>query len=360
MPVRVKRVFLGFISAVILLSLLALLVSVVITDMREARDAARKEELLHKELISSGLIGEQIELEREIKRLSDKEADRLPTVTFLFCEPDALIYDSIRPVMSIFGVHGTISISLESMPGDVGNLTVEQYRGLIKSGYSTAALYDGETPLDEYLAELSGRAHLLGIEMPKVLYVCGKIEGSYFYLTDYDEEGKPIFTNELKTVLDFYGIEQVVQETYQSKIVAYQNFYEPLYYCESLGYNAMNENIGRLASGSLYETFKNKAAVVYSINFDFDRAFGAFYGEYDTSVLGGDGSTADDFARMLAAINDYGSSLRILDVGGVAKYRKEYNEKLELDLGTDLMLKSLRERLCEVELGIAAITDKYK
>ena len=357
---KLKKVLLSIIAVIILISLFALLVSVIAEDISEQKEAALKEQLTFKELISSGLLAEQMELEREIKKLSDKEADRLPTVSFLFCEPSAVIYDSIRPVMSIFGFWGTISSSLNSMPGDAGNLTVEQYQSLLGSGYSSAVLYDGTLPLSEYLSRFSQRCVSLGIEMPNVIYVCGRESGEYVFVTEYDADGKPIFTNELETVLDTYGIKQIVQETYQSKIVAYQDFYGPFRYCESLGYNAMNERIGRLASGSLYETVKNKAAVVYSINFDFNKSFGAFYGEYDPTLTAGDGTTTDDFARMLAAINDYGSSVMISDVEKVAEYRKEYNERLELDSETDERIASLRARLLEVEAGIAAIKEKYR
>ena len=104
---------------------------------------------------------------------------------------------------------------------------------------------------------------------------------------------------------------------------------------------------------------KNKAAVVYSINFEFDNSYGAFYGEYDPRVSAGDGTTTDDFARMLRAVSDYGSNIKITDVASVAKYREEYNKRLEIDAETDVRIAQLEARLVEVNAAIEEIKRKY-
>lgn len=354
-----KNAIIRAVCLILVAAMAAFYVIIVVDDIRDKREAERIETLIHKELITSGLISEKITLERDIAMLLDKEKDRVATVTFLFREPKRTIYESIRPVIGIFNVKCTIAISPSSMPGANGNLTVGQYQGLLGEGNSAAILYDGSKLLSKYLDEVSVGCETLGIEMPKVLYVCGTYEGKGIWLTEYDSDGNPIFTADLNNTLSKYGIEQVVQETYQTKLVAYEHFYEPFIYCEALGFNAMNDSVGRLASGSLYEALKNKAAVVYSINFEMENSYGAFYGEYDSRLYSGDGTTTDDFVRMLRAVCEYGSSIMITDVGSVAEYRYEYNEKLQIDTDSDELLEQFTQRLVEVNAAIEAIKKKY-
>ena len=354
-----KKVLASVVVTLVLGAFFSVLVSVVVTDYIENKEASRAAELIEKELIGSGLISEKLTIERELIKLTDKEASRLPTVTFVLRKPKKAIYESIRPIMNVFGVRATIAISPDSMPGGGGNISVSQYKTLLGEGYSTAALYDGSEPLDSWLERLKTKCAAAGIAMPKVLYVCGGTEEEPYWLIEYDEKGKPIFTNELNLTLEAYQIKHVIHETYQTKIVAYQNFYEDFVYSEALGFNAMNSKAGRLASGSLYETVKNRAAVVYSLNFEFENNHGAFYGEYDNTLSAGDGTTTDDFARMLGAISQYGESLKITDILSVRDYRKELNESFGSDEETDELIERLVARLAEIELAIQAVKVKY-
>ncbi len=336
----------------------AVLVGIIYEDFRAASEYEKNYQMMQDELVSSGLVSEQIALEREIKLLSDKESKRIPTITFLCRTPHRLVYDSIKPVMATFGMTGTICLSNASLPGDSLNMTVKQYQSMLTAGFSSAVLYDGSAALDAYLTELRGKTAELGISFPKTLYVYGEVEEKPYYMFEYDRKGKPIFTEEIKTVLDAHGIEHVIQETYERKIVSYQNFYEPLTYCEALGFNSS----GKLSKNSFLETLKSRGALVFSVQFELDRknyGYGAHYGDYSSENSGSDETTSDDFLRMLDTVYDYGDGIKITDVPSVSDYREKFNSELQLDSETDKRLAQLELRLLEVKREIAAIRAKY-
>ncbi len=218
---------------IILAVLFSVLVGIVYEDVSAEWRQKKNYELMQNELISSGLVYEQIDVEREIKLLTDKESKRTPTVSLIFRTPHKTVYSSLREVLGSFGMCGTLCISPSSLPGDAGNMTVSEYSTLLEGGYASAILYDGSLPLSEYLSLMKEKTLELEIDFPSVLYVFGvSEEKKTYWMFEYDSEGKPIFTNEINEALESYGIEQVVQETYQTRRVSYVNFYEPLVYCE--------------------------------------------------------------------------------------------------------------------------------
>ena len=342
----------GIVSTIIV-SLFITLVFIIVIDINERNENEQNYLAMNDELISSGLLSEKIEIEREIRILSDKEKRRVSTITILFRTPNRQIYDGIRAIMSPLKMTGTICISKNSMPSDSGNVTVAQYKALLNEGYSGAVLYDGTAELSEYLEEVKTRTESLGIELPNTLYVFGKVENKNFWLTKCDAEGRPQFTEEQKNVLENYGIKHVVQETYQTKSVSYQNFYDEFQYCEALGFNSKDG----LPGESLLDSIKRKAALVFSVQFEFSGNQGAFYGEYNVS--GNIGDTRDDFGRMLNVIYGYGEQIKTISISAVAAYRKAYNEELMLDTETDEKIERLNSRLAEVNAAIQAIKNKY-
>lgn len=335
--------------------LFSVLVGIVYEDIMQKREYEKNYQLMQDELVSSGLVSEQLELERKIKLLADKESKRVPTVTFLYKTPDRLVYDAIMPEMSRFGMTGTVCISPGSLPGMGGNITLDEYRLMLAFGYSSAVHYDGSVSLGDYLSELKGKADSLNIPFPATLYVSGSVENKPYYMFEYDEKGKPIFTNEIKAVLEQYGIGCVVQETYQSKIVSYQNFYEPLTYCESLGYVCEK----KLSKESFLETLKTRGSLVFSVQFDRENSFGRYYERYDPTDKLSDPNFSEQYRRMLDTISDYGDGIKVIDIPAVSKYRNEFNSELELDFETDAALNELESRLEAVKAEIAAIKAKY-
>ena len=260
-------------------------------------------------------------------------------------------------VSTCFRMTGAICLSYKELPGGEGNITEEQLRVLLSEGYTTAVIYDGGEPLSEYLEKTRAALSNLSFEMPDLLYVYGVTEGESYYLTDYTEDGEPIFTEELDAVLEGYGIKTVVQETYATKTVSYTNFYEPFKYAESLGFLATKRNKG-LAADSLNDALSERGAVVYSVGFDFNDSH-SYFGMYDGSLRGDDGTTTDNFVQMLTALAKHTQTLKITGVGGVRAYREEYNLSIP-DLETVAKrLAELQAELDSVEAEITAVKAKY-
>ena len=355
---------------VLVVSLFSALVYVVVDDIRRERESEYNYNMMQTELTNSGLNVEKLSLERQIRLLSDKEAKRLATVTLLCKTPSSVVYDRMRPILTAFGMTGTVCISPGSMPGDSGNMTAAQYKSLISRGYGSAVLYDGSAELSEYLGEMERKTAALGINMPTTLYVFGVVEEMPYYAYSYGTDGKPIFDSGTQAILSDFGIEHLIQETYQTKYVSYQNFYEPLRYCEAVGFNS------KRVTTSFFDSLKTHAAVVMTVQFNADDNYGSYFGDYDgysyddmtaedfiaESIANKDlpGTSADSFVRFLNLIKtDYSRSVKVLSIPAAAAYREEFNRELALDTDTEQRLKELSERLEEVNLTIWAIEEKY-
>ena len=354
---------------VLLIALLSALIYVIVDDVRQQREYEKNYYSMQSELINSGLLTERAGVERDIRRLSNKEAKRLATVTLLCKTPSQVVYNRIRPILSHFGMNATVCISASSMPGDEGNMTAAQYKSLVTRGYFGAVLYDGTGELSEYLSALSARASALGIAMPDTMYVYGKTGDTPYRLYEYDADGKPIITDSVRGVLSGYGIKHVVQETYQEKVVSYLNFYEPLEYCEALGFNS------KKIRDSFDESVRTHAAIVMSLQFTTADNYGSYFGDYDgysyedtsteelieRSLLGDlAGTSADSFIRMLNLIKtEYAQSVKVMGVSAAAKYREEFNLELELDTETEERLAECYLRLEEINIAIREIEKKY-
>ena len=355
---------------VLVVSLSAALIFVIVDDIIQKRESERNYNMMQSELTSSGLNVEKLSLERQIRLLSDKEAKRLATVTLLCKTPSSVAYDRLRPILSALGMTATVCISPGSMPGDAGNMTVAQYKSLMSRGYGSAVLYDGSAELSGYLAETERKAAALGLTMPTTLYIFGVRNGSPYYMLDYGTDGKPIFDSGTDGILSEYGIEHLIQETYQDKYVSYQNFYEPFRYCEALGFNS------RRVTTSFYDTVKTHGAVVMTVQFDTEDNYGSYFGDYDgysyedmtaeefvaESIANKDlpGTSVDSLVRFLNLIKtEYSGRLKLLSVPAAAAYREQFNRELALDTDTEQRLKELSERLEEVNLAIWAIEEKY-
>ena len=344
-----------FVTALVLVcAILVTGIFVIVTDLVQKSISEKKEIMMNNELISSGLVASKIDIEHRIAVLSNTDAERVPTVTFLYRTPNRLVCESVMVSMSDFSMTGTICISNESMPGDEGNMTLTQYRDLIEAGYSSAVAYDGSYPLDQALSLLKSRTEALGIDFPKVLYVFGVSDDGPFKLMEYDSKGKPIFTQDLQSTLDEYGVLHVVQDVYEKKSVGITDFENPFVYCEAIGFNASS----MLSRDSFMQVLQTRGALVFSVGFEFENNYGAFYGAYEADGTFADGSTEDDYYRMLDTIYAYGDRVKIISVEGVGEYREDFAAHIYPEI--EKMIDDLRAQLKEIDVRIQAIKDKYK
>ncbi|MBQ1260800.1 MAG: hypothetical protein IIX96_02185 [Clostridia bacterium] len=334
----------------VVLSLIILLGMSVLEKIEE-NTIAKRERLIQNELITSGLIAERVELESQLAKLSESER-RIGTATFLFTEPNEVIYDELYAAMTLWKIQGTIAISDTSLPGDEGNMSVAEYKAMLDSGWSAAVIFDGDGSLADYLDALVARLAPLGIQLPNTLYFRGFVgEEGYFGLT-VEADGSYKIGAELSRIMEDYYIKFIVQETYQTKPVCHEDFDKPFVYCEAVGFNAYlgTENNKKLLSQqSLIKCAETGGAVVYTIGFDPESTTGDFYGVTDTD------DTTDDFNRMLTRIaGDYKSALHIMNLNEVKEQRNR-------PVDTEILEEKarLQAELDEVLAKIQAVRDKY-
>ena len=345
------------IVAIVLASVLAVVtVAVVAADLYEERRATSVASKMQEELVKSGLTVEKLEIERELASLEESSEDRLATVTILIREVDRQAYNSVRPVTQIFGFKAVMCLSPTKMPGDSGMMTTSAFKELmVNEGYSTAIHYDGSLPLSEYLGRVKERCTALKIDMPDTVYYAGGDERDPLWAVPYDDNDLPVLT-ELDPALKEYGVKYVIQETYQTKTVAYENFYTDFVYAEALGYNAVHTRGGyALAAPSIYNAMKRGAAVVLSLTFDKEHGYGGYYGELDEG-----GTLTDDFARMLKALDGFSSDVMVTDMKGVDEYRTEYQKSVPDGESIEARRIELLARLERINLEIDEIKKKYE
>lgn len=345
------------ISVIVFASVLALFTAVILTfDIIEEREADSVESGLQEELIKSGLTVEKLQIERELNSLDKSSGNRLATVTILIREIDRQAYNAIRSVTQLFGFKAVVCLAPDKMPDHPGMMTKAAFKELLTvEGYSTAVHYDGSLPLGEYLAKLKSECDKREIAMPDTIYYAGGERGSYLWSVPYDDDDMPILT-ELDPVLAEYGIKYVIQETYQTKTVAYENFYTDFVYAEALGYNATDDNGGYpLAAPSIYNAMKRGACVVLSVTFDKEHGYGGYYGELDEG-----GTLTDDFARMIKALDGFSQDIIVTDMKGVDEYRREYQEAVPDSESIEMRRLELVKRLEEVNREIEKIKAKYE
>ena len=330
---------------------LGILLGMSVLDKIEDNRIAKREKLIQNELITSGLIAERVELESQLAKLSESER-RIGTVTFLFTEPNEVIYDELYAAMTLWKIQGTVAISDTSLPGDDGNMSVAEYKAMLDSGWSGAVLFDGDGSLADYLDALEARLTPLGIQLPDTLYFRGFVGEEAYVGLEYNEDGSYKIGYELDKIMTDYSIKFIVQETYQEGKVCYESFDKPFVYCEALGFNA-TEGAGQavkyLAAQSLIACAETGGTVVYTIGFDPESTTGDFYGVTDTD------DTTDDFNRMLTRIaGDYKSALHIMNLN-------EVKERRNRPVDTEILEEKarLQAELDEVLAKIQAVRDKY-
>lgn len=161
------------IISIILAVLLAAGVAVMLNN-----DSRRvKEEQSRAEELETSLRALRVELNRlrnELDRLQREYNGNIRgtgTVTLLYLDTDAAIYDAVCPGMAEAGYSGAIAIPPGAFPGEEGCLSLARFRDLISSGWSWCVKFpeDSETP-DEDVRALLKHAEELGFEPTTVIF----------------------------------------------------------------------------------------------------------------------------------------------------------------------------------------------
>lgn len=144
-----------------------------VSDRKESR--ARLGALSDRHLL---LTVERKALLEEKAEYVDLRAAETRTGNFLvlfFDNVDENLYDIAYPMLEKYGYKGTIVLCEGLVPGDVGNISKENFDALIAKGWDTAIGYnsdidmsalDADVKLGEYLDDYIARLSAAGIEIP--------------------------------------------------------------------------------------------------------------------------------------------------------------------------------------------------
>lgn len=114
------------------------------------------------------------ELENEIKQLEQKaleETRGAGTVTLMFTDLDAIVYDEIRVDMQAYEMQGMLMLSEEQFPGMEGCITREQFDEMTEQGFEYCLAWNGQGELSAWLDEIEKKLKDNDLEQPETLYI---------------------------------------------------------------------------------------------------------------------------------------------------------------------------------------------
>lgn len=155
-----NKVPLIVISAVLLVFIL---VFSLLGYLKNKEDRAKQEEF---EIKIASLSVEKKRLLNEYEQMLkqyNSEAGVSAVIGLLFIDINEELYDIIYPETSF---PCTVCISPSSLPGDEGNISVEEYNKLLADGWKTSVFWNGEGDLGEYLDECRDAFTKRGLDMP--------------------------------------------------------------------------------------------------------------------------------------------------------------------------------------------------
>jgi hypothetical protein len=169
---------------------------------------------------------EQAELRDELESLSASQSAEMNgkgTVSILFNGLYPYIYSDIYPSFSENGFVGVLGLSTDSMPGLSGCMSVKQFDSLIDNGWVTALVYDGETPLSDWLTSMKSLTKKYSLLFPTTMYFV-----------------KDVYTKDFDDTLKKFGIKTVIHHGEESLPLVSTDVKSDFFYLASIGWNSVN------------------------------------------------------------------------------------------------------------------------
>ena len=287
-------------------------------------------------LEKQGYIDEQYKLREGVESYAGNSS----FMSFIVISMDCGFYDDLLPLFNDTEVplRGVMALSEDELPGQEGNITVEQYAEIAALGWETTVYWpgpaeasEGETvnaaeSLDSYLSSMETHFSRLGAEWPRsVVFGC------------------EISSDEYESVLTSHCIESVLRDDTVNQSIVSKDYPEGIWYSGVLGWR------------DLYRSTRIKNKVEQeggyaSFMISLDNSEGnynvSFYALEGESTVGG--TRHDSFNRMLLKYREAISAGRI-EVLGIAEARTRMRNYYD---SKDIYLVESAERIKELDLMI--------
>lgn len=159
-------------------------------------------------------------LNDELSELTTRQqsSDRgLGTVSIVFTQIDSFVYTHAYPNLIENGFVAALGLSPDSLPGLSGCISDDQFDELISEEWSTFLVYDGKSPISNWLISMKKLLREKHIDMPSVIYFPAESYSKELdeVLEQYDieiilhhgEENLPVITTTVDS--DFFRISSV-------------------------------------------------------------------------------------------------------------------------------------------------------
>jgi len=246
---KAVRVLIVITTVICIFAMLSMIAFSVYTSVSE-RERHKKFEELSWDL--------QIERQKLLRQYYNIEKDvisSLPCGTIMSIVvrgTDRLLYDKIFPILKgsdpdFPALVGMIVLTPDELPGDEGNITLEELREMLEAGWSIAVGYDGFEDLDEYL---DGMAELLSercrLNMPETVYF------------DYNQ-----YTRGYDDILASHNIECVIHHEEEGLPLISTDLEAPVWRVGAFPWNSGGQ------SSTLYSEFlTGNGNLVFSVGFE--------------------------------------------------------------------------------------------
>ena len=92
------------------------------------------------------------------------------TITIIITDLDEVVFDEIWIDMQEHGMAGVLLLSEGQFPGKDGNITMEQFRQIIDSGWEYCLGWNAQGELDSWLSAEKDEFERAGLEFPETIY----------------------------------------------------------------------------------------------------------------------------------------------------------------------------------------------
>lgn len=242
------------------------------------------------------IANQQQELKNELTSLRIKmntEISPVGTLSIVFTVLDSFVYEDAYPMLEQNNFTAVLGLSPDSLPGLEGCISRPEFNELLNNGWSTSLVYDGETPLPQYLDFMKRLLSQYNIDMPSSIYF-----------------PRNTYTSDLNDTLSEYDIEIIIHHGEEELPLITTDPGSDFFYLGSIGWRSVN------APSRLKNTISLFGSVAFIAGSPLEAEV------YSTEL----------FSSMISTLSDYilSETLLVTDLDGALEYRLSVKESEEL------------------------------